>query len=296
MKFNKIIALLILIFVSLTLVACGGTDCTAHTDSNGDGFCDTCTAPVEPEKTPCTTHVDNDKNGKCDECGEDVEPEKTPCTTHVDNDKNGKCDECDSEVKVEDNKTEFVVYVKDESGNAIEGVWVQICQGESCIAPREGTGADGKYSVKLLENGEDVKVKIIFADEAYEYNMDEYAATFGEGETELTVTLKKKIELTSYLINVSYSEIKDDVASEPVKVVGAVIDVYVGQTLVKTVTTDENGSATFELEAGTENVSIIIRDADVDTTLPSNRKDFPNGQTTLNVILTNDIDLPYVPF
>ena len=47
--------------------------CTKHTDTNGDGKCDTCGNTLEAPKEECTEHKDANGDGRCDECGATVE-------------------------------------------------------------------------------------------------------------------------------------------------------------------------------------------------------------------------------
>ncbi len=99
MKNNKLLALLLVLVMMLSIVACNAP-CTTHADADKDGKCDSCGAEVTPEEEPddeCTEHVDADENGKCDKCGTDVEAPE--CTEHVDTDENGKCDKCGTDVE-----------------------------------------------------------------------------------------------------------------------------------------------------------------------------------------------------
>ncbi len=105
MKSLKLLAILLVLATLLSVVACGPTPCTEHTDADKDNKCDVCGTEIkvdpdpDPDPAPeCTTHVDADVNGKCDTCGADVEiPE---CVEHVDADGNMKCDVCHAQIAI----------------------------------------------------------------------------------------------------------------------------------------------------------------------------------------------------
>ena len=79
----------------------------------------------------------------------------------------------------------YTVTVVDEAGNPIEGVEVQICDGDRCLMP-EFTGADGKVSFKTTSGNFEALIKD--APAGYTYDATQYIP-FPEGATELTVTL-----------------------------------------------------------------------------------------------------------
>ena len=67
---KKFLILLLALTLVFVMAACGNNGCTAHTDADNNGKCDSCGADVE--KAPCTTHVDENNDKKCDSCGEDM--------------------------------------------------------------------------------------------------------------------------------------------------------------------------------------------------------------------------------
>lgn len=79
----------------------------------------------------------------------------------------------------------YTVTVLDESGNPVEGVEVQICDGDRCLMPNT-TGADGKVSFKTTSGNFEALIKD--APAGYTYDATQYIP-FPEGATELTVTL-----------------------------------------------------------------------------------------------------------
>lgn len=58
-----VVAALLCLTVAFSFVGCGGNVCTAHTDADGDGICDTegCNEPVESKPTPPAADVFNEK-------------------------------------------------------------------------------------------------------------------------------------------------------------------------------------------------------------------------------------------
>ena len=82
---KKIFSLLLALgLVILALAACSvppTTNCTNHTDKDGNGKCDICAQDY------CAGHEDNNFDRKCDYCGATV-----PCFEHADANGDRKCD------------------------------------------------------------------------------------------------------------------------------------------------------------------------------------------------------------
>ena len=66
-KLIRVFSLFLALTLTLTLFACGGSECTSHVDANKDAKCDICDAAVA-----CTECVDDDGDEKCDVCGGEV--------------------------------------------------------------------------------------------------------------------------------------------------------------------------------------------------------------------------------
>ena len=113
-----------------------GCDAT-HIDANDDGKCD---FGGEAFTDGCdATHIDANDDGKCDFGGEAF---TDGCDTVdcLDTDEDGKCDNegCDkaTENKPAPAKITLTVTVKDNNGNPVTGIKVQICkEGENCQKP-----------------------------------------------------------------------------------------------------------------------------------------------------------------
>ena len=82
----------------------------------------------------------------------------------------------------------YKVRVVDTDGNAIKGVWVQVCKGEMCSSPKE-TDADGY--VKFPEvTDEGRQAKIGYEVEGYVVDTTKYY-DFEAGSFEMTIVLEK---------------------------------------------------------------------------------------------------------
>lgn len=324
MDFKKIIFIMLLLSAMLILVACGDSNstCTTHTDKNSDGKCDecgetmdvpggdTCTQHVDansdgkcdecgetvnlPGTGDCTQHADSDGDGKCDECGKTVETELTPCETHVDIKNDGTCDVC--EQTVDDGKLQYTVYVKDENGNPVAGVKIQVCVGDSCLSVRDYmSDENGRFTRRVTnKNGETVKIMVNEASEEYDYDPTVYVASFEDGSYELELTLKKKIDAVNYTVTVQ-KKLENDTVATPIK--DAEIEIYDGETLLKSVTTDENGVVVFALVGEYTALSAkVISTASAAVVIPPEAFLFPEGETELTIVLSATLDLPEMPF
>ena len=113
-----------------------GCDAT-HIDANDDGKCD---FGGETFTDGCdATHIDANDDGKCDFGGEAF-TDGCDAKDCLDTDEDGKCDNegCDkaTENKPAPAKITLTVTVKDNNGNPVTGIKVQICkEGENCRKP-----------------------------------------------------------------------------------------------------------------------------------------------------------------
>ena len=118
---KKTFIFLLIAILSISLVACGGsnggTDCQNHNDANYDDICDSCGGAYIPA---CGGHTDEDGNWACDKCGATYAP---ICIEHKDENKNALCDKCGATVAVSYSVT-FVT--KDDEGIKIQGLILQI--------------------------------------------------------------------------------------------------------------------------------------------------------------------------
>ena len=141
MKGKYMMKKILLILLCLTLAAacmimtaCGDTptECTEHTDANGDEKCDTCGADV-PAEDECTEHIDADGDYLCDECGAAVIP-KAPAQVDV------------------------TFTVKDDSGNILAGVTVILANRENdeYNVTTAASDAEGKVTAKVYVGEYDV--------------------------------------------------------------------------------------------------------------------------------------------
>ena len=87
---------------------------------------------------------------------------------------------------VEEQADCYKVTVVDEDGNPIEGVYVQFCRGDLCMAPYP-TEANGVITYNYADD--DYTVKAIDYNFVYESEEPEY--TLKKGEKELTIVMKK---------------------------------------------------------------------------------------------------------
>lgn len=83
---KKLLSLILALLCVFSLASCvgGSNECTAHTDADGNMYCDTCNAIYI-----CPNHIDADANSFCDTC---LAPYS--CIGHSDANKDGKCDRC----------------------------------------------------------------------------------------------------------------------------------------------------------------------------------------------------------
>lgn len=86
-------------------------------------------------------------------------------------------------------KPEFKTIVKDQDGNPVPGVMVQICK-EACIPAR--TGDDGVATFVIAEITSEHKLSIMSAPEGYTYSEEEIYLE--DGATEYTLEVTKAAE------------------------------------------------------------------------------------------------------
>lgn len=192
----------------------------------------------------CTEHKDDDKNGKCDVCAADVETEAV-CTDHKDENGDGMCDDCSETVS--DGKVKYTVTVKDESGNAIPGIVLQI--GERPEKESEvTTDASGKAEYSIKPTGRRVFVEFVNVTDDYEEPVDD--VEFENGKYEITVTLKK---LESYTVSV--------VDQDGVALSDITVKLCQGETCLTPKKTDENGNAVFKFAPNGAQLKAMVEDA-----------------------------------
>ncbi len=88
-------------------------------------------------------------------------------------------------------KTTYTITVKDSDGNAVEGVYVQMCVGDVCRLPKK-TDASGtvQFDIEKTDKSISVQVNETGSPEGYEYPAEKLAVS--AGQTEITVTIIKK--------------------------------------------------------------------------------------------------------
>lgn len=107
------------------------------------------------------TQKDNTENSQQDDANVDNNSEK-------------------EDTNVDDGKTEYTVKLVDANGAPVADTMVQICNSETCFAPK-ATDADG-VAIFSLEESDEYKAKLLTAGEdAYVY--------FESGSTEVTITM-----------------------------------------------------------------------------------------------------------
>lgn len=90
-----------------------------------------------------------------------------------------------TEAPVEDGKVVYTVTVQDEAGNPVAGAMVQICL-EACLPTV--TNDQGVATWTMEEAG--YKVSFVTMPAGYDYTTDTQEFYFGDGEYEMTLTLK----------------------------------------------------------------------------------------------------------
>ena len=84
--------------------------------------------------------------------------------------------------------TGYKVKVVDAEGNAIEGVWIMICKGDTCSMP-VATGADGYAKFPTITD-EGRQAKVAYEVEGYVVDTTKYI-DFEAGSFEMTIVLEK---------------------------------------------------------------------------------------------------------
>lgn len=120
-------------------------------------------------------------------CGEkDSEDTKTETTASSDEASTPSKEKETETITVDTSKITYKVTVVDDAGNAIAGAMVQCCK-DACVP---GITNDNGVAEFVLEE-DDYDVKFITVPEGYEYSSEQEVFNFEEGQTELTITLKK---------------------------------------------------------------------------------------------------------
>lgn len=197
--------------------------CTSHVDTNSDGKCDSCEAAVPLVGTEYTVTVVDDNNSAVSGVSIKLTSGLNASGVVV-TDTEGKASArieaqgavfanveslpagyalADKKVDFEKNSTTlkitltkletetYTVKLVDGDGNAVEGVYVQVCEGETCRTPIL-TDANGVAVFEFVPNGLTLKARAISLPSGYVYGSDadpDGYSYFGAGETEITLTI-----------------------------------------------------------------------------------------------------------
>lgn len=235
-------------------------------------------------------HTDSDGNFSCDTCGM-----RTECDGHIDIKNDSVCDVCEADIN--DGKLQYTVYVKDENGNPVAGVKIQICVGDSCLLARDYmSDENGRFTRRVTnKNRETVRIMVSEAPEKYDYDPTVYVLSFEDGsyEIELTLSEKKTASQTCFTV---YVLKQTDPDASPIPLEGVDIEIYNGTELLMTVTTDCNGASQFLLEGEYEALSAKVITVPHDAVImPQDAYSFPADSTTIAIILSSAFDLPIIP-
>ena len=216
-------------------------------------------------------------------CGE------TPATSTEGGDKTTTPAET-TEEKPADERVTYTVIVKDQNGNPVEGVEVQICEGDTCKKPKI-TGLDGKVTFKFKPNGDPLKVQINGENSVSGYVYPTEPTYLEDGETTKEITIEAQ---STYTVTAS------DLFGG--KVADIAVDLYASatNTLVERKVTDEKGSVKFIVDQGNYYVKIthvnnnpayVFSNPDEEG---GNTKIFKKGENSFDasiIVLTDEI--PY---
>lgn len=118
-------------------------------------------------------------------CGEEADLNSTDSTAETSADVSEASAESVAEESVAvDGKVEYTVTVKDDIGNTMAGVMVQLCL-DSCIPG--ATDANGVATFRL--EAADYKASVMTMPEGYTYETDATEYYFEDGSTSLTIVL-----------------------------------------------------------------------------------------------------------
>lgn len=112
--------------------------------------------------------------------GNDTQKDNTENSQQDDANANNDSEKEDENTNADDGKIEYTVKLVDANGAPVANTMVQICNAETCFAPK-ATDANG-VAVFSLEESDEYKAKLMTAGEdAYVY--------FESGSTEVTITM-----------------------------------------------------------------------------------------------------------
>ena len=206
------------------------------------------------------------------------------CESHVDANTDGKCDNCGTEVKINDDNQNneddgtktYTVYVKNDSGEFVSGVELQIFEG-STPKGSDTTDANGAASVSFKPVGKVVKVMLSVVPDGYVLP-DDYVAEFEDGQNEVTVTLETSAPKATYTVYVN------DVAGAPVQ--NVLVQICQGNVCFTGQFTDADGAAKFEFIPNGEELKVQISDAPEGYIYTNDYiATFEEGQTEITVII-----------
>ena len=212
--FKRLLALLLVLAISaglcLSFVSCGsgddgdqdgtnqggnnnggnnnGGNCTAHSDADHDGVCDTqgCGASVA-----CNgTHVDTNNDGRCDipTCNAVLTP--ALCTNHTDTNGDNVCDNAGCGAIIDASAKDYIVELKSVGGYKLSGIYLDLINADTGDLVAYGkTDADGRLT---FANKKAANYVVAFGDgvpKGYvgqdEYVLNQNGATIIELDTKL---------------------------------------------------------------------------------------------------------------
>ena len=201
---KKLLALLLAMVMILCLAACGGDEKT------------------EDDKTEATTSSSSTESKP-----QGSDPQETKPTEE------DPSDEQDPPVEAV-----YTVSVHDNSGAPVEGVWVQICAGTTCVPKVTDANGQAFYTEEITGDGELV-AKLISAPEGYALPAS-LEIPMSDGATEVGFTVLTEGE-TAYVYTVQV------ITTEDCGVEGAWVQICAGTTCVPK-QTDVHGFAGYEEE------------------------------------------------
>ncbi len=221
-KCSLIVSLLLVVVMACALVACSNK-CTEHVDANGDLKCDNCSTDMTPAGDGGNTDGGNTDGGNTD---------------------------------AGDGKTEYLVTLKDTSGNPVVGASVQI-RVDTKNGETKTTDAQGKATFRIVP-GKLQEVLILSAPEDYVY--DDAPYQFAKNSTSLVID--DIVKMVYYYYKVI---LKD---TDGYGVEGAEVQVCIGENCLLPQVTDQNGVTTFKTQLNGAGYITINSLPNVYTVLP----------------------------
>ena len=129
----------------------GGVTCTAHSDGDHDGVCDTagCSASL------AINHVDTNGDGYCDVPGCNAIVSPSLCQNHVDNNGDNVCDNAGCGAQMNTDRVDYIIELKSIGGYKLSGIYLDLMNAETGDLVAYGkTDADGRltFSNKKVAN------------------------------------------------------------------------------------------------------------------------------------------------